>query len=239
MESGTTRRNPPMNLPKTEQEAAGSDKTWQQTKSENTRTTILDAALDCFYELGYAQTTTEKIAKRAGVSRGAMLHHFPSRADLIRAAVKHLHQKRLTLFEEQERKINEGAEHTRIEEGIDAYWQQLHSPLFTVFHELHVAARTDHDLDDILKPALSEFDQSWRSVAESVFPDLALSEEFTTANMLTMYLLEGMAVRGVTTGQIPERMIPWLKTQLRDMFADVREVDRQTASKTTSKTSRK
>ena len=60
------------------------DKTWQQTKSENTRTAILDATLDCFYELGYGNTTTEKVAKQAGVSRGAMLHHFPSRKTLIR-----------------------------------------------------------------------------------------------------------------------------------------------------------
>ena len=80
-----------------------SEKSWQQTKSENTRTAILDAALDCFYEIGYGNTTTEKVAKKAGVSRGAMLHHFPSRTALIRAAVMHLNQKRLQLYEETER----------------------------------------------------------------------------------------------------------------------------------------
>lgn len=219
-----------MTLPKKE-EKTGRDKTWQQTKSENTRTSILDAALDCFYDLGYAKTTTEQVAKGAGVSRGAMLHHFPSRADLIGAAVNHLNQKRLTVFEEQERKINEGAEHSKIEEGIDAFWEQLHSPLFTVFHELQVAARTDKDLDKILRPAMHQFDASWRKLSASVFPDLALSEEFATANMLTVYLLEGMAVRGATTGIVPARMIPWLKNQLRSMFVDVSEVNRQTASK--------
>lgn len=204
-------------------------KTWQQTKSEKTRSAILDAALYCFYELGYGNTTTEKVAKRAGVSRGAMLHHFPSRIELIRAAVSHLNRKRLEAFEEAELKINEGAEHTRISEGIDAYWDQLHSPLFTVFHELQVAARTDEDLKEVLLPAMREFDASWGSVARSVFPDLALSEEFVTANLLTLYLLEGMAVRGETRGGIPNKMIPWLKEQLESMFADVQEVDRQSA----------
>ena len=53
--------------------ASNSNKTWQQTKSKNTRNTILDAAIECFYKFGYNNTTTEKIAIEAGVSRGAML----------------------------------------------------------------------------------------------------------------------------------------------------------------------
>lgn len=207
------------------------DKTWQQTKSENTRTAILDAALDCFYEQGYSNTTTEKVAKRAKVSRGAMLHHFPSRMDLVRAAVIHLNEKRLAAFEEQELKINEGAAHTRINEGIDAFWQQLQTPLFTVFHELQVAARTDNDLRVVLEPTMREFDASWAKVTDSLFPDLALSDEYTRANLVTLYLLEGMAIRGDTKGMAPETVIPWLKSQLEEMFADVREVDRQSASK--------
>lgn len=209
--------------------ANSSEKTWQQTKSENTRAAILDSAIECFYEMGYAKTTTEKIAAKAGVSRGAMLHHFPSRIELIRAAVAHLNQKRLKLFEEAELKINEGVEHTRVSEGIDAYWEQLHSPLFTVFHELHVASRTDSDLREVLIPAMQDFEQSWGKVAASVFPDLALSEEFTKANMLTLYLLEGMAVRGEPSGIAPRTMIPWLKEQLYAMFEDVREVNRHAA----------
>ncbi len=202
------------------------DKTWQQTKSEKTRTAILDAALQCLHELGYNNTTTEKVARQAGVSRGAMLHHFPSRMALITATVTHLNIKRLAQFEEQERKINEGAEHSRIEEGIDAYWEQLHSPLFTVFHELHVASRTDKELREILVPALEEFDSSWAKVAQSVFPDLAQSGGFNTATLLTLFLLEGMAVRGVTKGPVPDRMLTWLKEELRDMFADVKDVAR-------------
>ena len=36
--------------------------------------------MQCLIDIGYAQTTTEKIAQKAGVSRGAMTHHFKSRA---------------------------------------------------------------------------------------------------------------------------------------------------------------
>jgi len=205
------------------------DRTWQQAKSENTRTIILNAALQCFYERGFNNTTTEKVAREAGVSRGAMLHHFPSRFDLIKAAVNHLHHQRLELFEEQERQIHENAQHSLIEEGIDAYWVQLHSPLFIVWNELRVAARTDVELNNILKPAAREFESKFAKISASVFPDFALSEEFERANLLTTYLLEGMAVNGVSRGRIADMMVPWLKSQLRQMFADVTDIDRDTS----------
>jgi AcrR family transcriptional regulator len=217
-----------MTSPKPHKVADSRDKTWQQTKSENTRAAILEAALACFYDLGYRATTTEKVAKRAGVSRGAMLYHFPSRLHLVRAAVRYLNVKRLQLFEERELKVNEGAEYTRVNEGIDAYWQQLHSPLFTIFHELRVAARTDDDLQEAMALDHQELDKSWAKVAASLFPDLAQSEDFNIANLLTMFLLEGMANRGITTGTIPDKMIPWLKTQLNSMFADVSDIGRST-----------
>ena len=207
------------------------DRTRQRAKSENTRTTILDAAIRCFYERGYNNTTTEKVAREAGVSRGAMLHHFPSRFDLIKAGVNHLHQQRLEQFEEQERQIQENAEHSLIEEGIDNYWAQLHSPLFTVWNELRVAARTDADLNNILKPAAREFEAKFTKITASVFPDLALSEEFERANFLSAYLLEGMALNGVSRGRKADIMVDWLKTQLREMFADVTDIDRNTALK--------
>ena len=207
------------------------DRTRQRAKSENTRTTILDAAIRCFYERGYNNTTTEKVAREAGVSRGAMLHHFPSRFDLIKAGVNHLHQQRLEQFEEQERQIQENAEHSLIEEGIDNYWAQLHSPLFTVWNELRVAARTDADLNNILKPAAREFEAKFTKITASVFPDLALSEELERANFLSAYLLEGMALNGVSRGRKADIMVDWLKTQLREMFADVTDIDRDTALK--------
>lgn len=216
-----------------------SAKTWQQTKSENTRTAILDAAIACFYDIGYNNTTTEKVAAQAGVSRGAMLHHFPSRLELIKATVVHLNQKRLLLFEEQERKIQENAEHSLIEEGIDAFWKQLHSPLFVVFHELRTASRTDPELKKIMIPAIRQFEQSWQSITESVFPDFALSEAFDTANLVTVFLLEGMAVNGVTRGPVPKKLIPWLKSQLRDMLSDVDNLDRKSARKSARKSRKK
>ena len=60
---------------------------------------------------------------------------------------------------------------------------------------------------------------------------MILSHKLSGMYLLTMFLLEGMAVRGQTSGPAPEKMIPWLKQQLHAMFADVAEVDREAASK--------
>jgi len=198
-------------------------KTWQQTKSEMTRTAILEAAVVCFYELGYANTTTESIAKQAGVSRGAMLHHFPTRSDLIRAAVEHLNQQRLAMFADEESRIQRGAEHSRIEEGIDAYWRQLNTPIFMVFQELKIAARTDKDLEKVLAPALRAFNKAWYEAVQQIFPDLALSEAFVRTSYLTQYLLEGMAAARLGGGpKVPDRMmLDWLKRELRRSYQDV------------------
>ena len=204
-------------------DAAEPPKTWQQTKSEMTRTAILDAAVTCFYELGYANTTTENVARKAGVSRGAMLHHFPTRFDLIKAAVEHLNQQRLAVFAEEEWRIQRGAEHSRIEEGIDAYWRQLNTPVFVVVQELKIAARTDKELDAVLKPALKAYGRAWYEAVRQIFPDLALSEAFLRTTYLTQYLLEGMAAAKIGGGpRVPEElMLDWLKRELRRSYQDV------------------
>lgn len=212
-------------------------KTWQQTKSENTRNGILDAAIRCFYEFGYNNTTTEKIAAEAGVSRGAMLHHFPSRAELIRATVGYLNERRLELFRIEENVVQSGAVHTRIEEGIDAFWAQLNTRYFVVFHELQVAARTDEELAEVLVPAIQTFDRAWYEVTKEVFPDLAHSEAFTRANALTLYLLEGLAANQHTrdTSAVAGSLLRWLKDELRRQFADVlTTMDRDSAKRLAS-----
>ncbi len=212
-------------------------KTWQQTKSENTRNGILDAAIRCFYEFGYNNTTTEKIATEAGVSRGAMLHHFPSRAELIKATVRYLNQRRLELFVVEEDVVQSDAIHSRIDEGIDAYWAQLNTRYFVVFHELQVAARTDRELAEVLIPAIREFDASWYEVVREVFPDLAQSEAFLRANALTLYLLEGLAANQHTrqTDKIAASLLDWLKAELKRSFADVlTTIDRESAKRLAS-----
>ncbi|MFD9687115.1 TetR/AcrR family transcriptional regulator, partial [Kitasatospora sp. NPDC059088] len=65
-------------------------RTPQQDRSRATRARLLAAAVDCLAELGWQGSTVTVVAERAGVSRGAAQHHFPTREDLFTAAVEHV-----------------------------------------------------------------------------------------------------------------------------------------------------
>src|SRR5271156_2441115 len=62
----------------------------QDEKTAETRRRLLDAAIGCLIERGYANTTTSEIAERAGLSRGAQLYHFPKKEELLTSAVEHM-----------------------------------------------------------------------------------------------------------------------------------------------------
>src|SRR6202167_3273300 len=64
----------------------------QDEKTAETRRRLLDAAIVCLVERGYANTTTSEIAERAGLSRGAQLYHFPKKEELLTSAVEHLYR---------------------------------------------------------------------------------------------------------------------------------------------------
>src|SRR5260370_37985103 len=67
----------------------------QAERTAATRGALLDATFDSIVELGYGATTTTEVAHRAGVSLGALLHHFPTKAELLSAAVGHAFDRRL------------------------------------------------------------------------------------------------------------------------------------------------
>lgn len=62
----------------------------QQDRSRATRRRLLEAAVECLAEYGWSGSTVAVVAERAGVSRGAAQHHFPTREDLFAAAVEHV-----------------------------------------------------------------------------------------------------------------------------------------------------
>jgi hypothetical protein len=152
-----------------------------------------------------------------------MLHHFPTRFDLIKAAVQYLSERWLARYTDVESRVNQGAEHTRVAEGIDEYWALLNTPDWVVFHELKVAARTDDELETALVPALADFQRTLEEATRQLFPDLVLSEAYERGNLLTTYLLEGMAAAKLVQGsRVPEKkVLGWLKRELVRSYQDV------------------
>src|SRR3954469_6197931 len=100
----------------------------QAERSAATRQALLDATLECLVEVGYANTTTARVAERAGLSRGAHLHHFQTRDALVAAAPDHLTRRRGERLLAAADALPEGPD--RVGQGLDLLWNSYNNPLY-------------------------------------------------------------------------------------------------------------
>ena len=113
----------------------------QAERSATTRARILKAAVNCLYRNGYGATTTVSVAASAKVSRGAMLHHFPSKADLMLATLTHVLELNQTNFTRAAAKIEDPWE--RYAALPDLRFEAAKQPAGVAFMEIMVGARSD------------------------------------------------------------------------------------------------
>lgn len=144
-----------------------SERRTQQQRSAATRTRVLDATLASLIELGYAATTISRVQERAGVARGTLLHHFPTRASLLVAVVEDVAARRLHVLTDQAEQSSAGG----WDAAVDLIWSDLQSPVFLAVLELWVAARTDADLRDALVPVERTVFESVHRAVTSVVAD--------------------------------------------------------------------
>lgn len=128
-------------------EAARVPRTQQQRRDE-TRRALLDAAVESLIEVGFARTTTLEVQRRANTSRGALLHHFPSKAELLVATVDHLAEMRARELKMLAAQLPDGR--ARTDAVLELLWQCFSGTFFQVAMELRTAARTDPELRPVL-----------------------------------------------------------------------------------------
>ncbi len=170
------------------------------------RARVLDAAVDCLIEHGYAATTTKLVSETAGVSRGAQLHHYATRAALVTAAIGHVFD-RLTedyrrAFAEldAERDSEPGALGDRAAAAVDLLWSMYTAPRHEAVIELYVAARTDPELHASLVPVAKRHSDNVVGLAGEYFPEAARDERFAAALQLVLSAMLGMAVLRILHG---------------------------------------
>ena len=160
-------------------------------KSQKTRARILDRAMHLFAEIGYHAATNPAIADAAGLTRGAMLYHFPTREALVEAAVAHIQAERSALFRAAADSLPAGGDVT--ERAIDSYWGLLHSVPFTAFAELEAAGRTDPAIHALLAPAQAEFDRAQAGDHFLKILHAGAGPRFQASRDLARFMLEGLA----------------------------------------------
>ncbi|KQY62601.1 MULTISPECIES: TetR/AcrR family transcriptional regulator [unclassified Nocardioides] len=122
----------------------------QEQRTRVMRQRLLEATVECLVEVGFSGTSTTLVSRRAGVSRGAQLHHFPTKNDLVLAAVEHLTEKRGLELAAAAEGLPRGARRTRA--VLSMLGDHFTSPVFTAALELWVAARTDPGLLESVGP---------------------------------------------------------------------------------------
>jgi AcrR family transcriptional regulator len=122
----------------------------QEQRSRAMRQRLLEATIECLVECGWSGTSTTLVSRRAGVSRGAQLHHFPTKTDLVVAAVEHMGARRSEQLFERAATLPRGRRRSRA--VLDLLAEHFTSPLFVAALELWVAARTDEQLHRAVAP---------------------------------------------------------------------------------------
>ncbi|RJQ78857.1 TetR/AcrR family transcriptional regulator [Pseudonocardiaceae bacterium YIM PH 21723] len=174
----------------------------QAQRSERTRELLLDSTIDCLVELGYARTSTGEICRRAGVTRGAHQHHFATRAELFSQAVEHLVARLISDI--LPNAVLSGTLEERVEAGIDQLWRGYSGELSIAAMELWVAARTDPELRDTMRPVDKALVRSTIEGFRHLWGDLVDDDKFDRLFGLTLTVIRGLALDAMIGGD-PER----------------------------------
>jgi AcrR family transcriptional regulator len=179
-------------------------RTPQQQRSRATRQRLLEATLECLVEHGWSGTTTTLIAEKAGVSRGAQLHHYPTKSALVLAAVEHLAQRRAGDLRAEAADLPAGTG-PRVDRVIDLLAAAFTGPLFVAALEVWVAGRTDPDLRAALIPLEARVGREMHHLAADLLGVDRSRPRTRTALQATLDLLRGLGVANLLTDDSARR----------------------------------
>ncbi|QMU77455.1 TetR/AcrR family transcriptional regulator [Streptacidiphilus sp. PB12-B1b] len=171
----------------------------QQDRSRATRQRLLEAAVECLVEFGWTGTTVTVVAERAGVSRGAAQHHFPTREALTTAAVAHLTESRTAGIQRELDALAPPAGGLRTEAVVELIVSWFTGVPFRAALELWVAASSDPHLRELVVPLeartgrkvhqaaveLLGVDETAPGVREIIQATLDMARGLGLANLLT------------------------------------------------------
>jgi AcrR family transcriptional regulator len=193
----------------------------QAERSAATRARLLEATLESLVELGYTRTTTTVIADRAGVSRGAQMHHFPSKAELVAAAVEHLADLRAEQIRDEVARLPKRGR-DRVQRALELLWESHRGPLFQAALELWVAARTDAELRARLTPVEVRLATSVYALSKDLFgEEIAAQPQFALRLAMALTTMQGLTL--INIHELDQRMLDrawgFYRGELARMFA--------------------
>ncbi|MGB3332419.1 MAG: TetR/AcrR family transcriptional regulator [Mycobacterium sp.] len=175
--------------------ASGSAPAVRRTQAERSaamRTRLLDATIECLVSYGYSGTTTPRIAELAGVTRGAQIHHFRSKEDLVVAAVEHLAQQRTQAAIRELGQVRSIPD--PVKTALDFLWEAHQGPMFIATVELWVAARTDRVLAQHIERVEGVVNGTLVAAIAQLMPGHPAQKEIRNVVYTAMDVLRGILV---------------------------------------------
>ena len=174
----------------------------QAERSSSTRQQLLNATIDCLVERGYDGTSTPEICRRAGVSRGAQLHHYPTKISLLVAAVEQLcnqrHEDFRQLIADSTSKVH------RLDLAFDDLWKVYTGPTLSAWMEMVVASRTDPELQEHMRRISRKLEEETEVTLREYF-GIATHVPGRASVRLVLSLLDGLALRTILQDEAAAR----------------------------------
>jgi AcrR family transcriptional regulator len=191
-------------------------------RRQTTRDKILAAAVRCLSDVGYAQTSTVRVAIEAKVARGSLLHQFPTRIDLILAVAEHAAQAQGAFIRAGLAKLPAGRE--RFIGSIDVTWEAYRQPESRALIEIIIASRYDTELAARIPDFAQQLEASIARGAHRFAERSGLRDDHGEAaaeRRLIVVALRGLAVDTMLAGgeARPDAVIALLK-RMRGQFFD-------------------
>jgi AcrR family transcriptional regulator len=184
----------------------------QSDRTASTRAAVLEATVGLLVERGYSGTSTRLAAERAGVSLGALQHHFPTRAELSVEALRFVSERLAAEF------VASGKQSHEAEDGFTSMLDRLYvvfrGPTFAAAVEIHLASRTDQSLQVPVGQLNRDIDELIASGASSLLPELASHPGFPELLETSVSAIRGLALIAMNPASDRERQWQLVRGQL-------------------------
>jgi AcrR family transcriptional regulator len=171
---------------------AGLVRRTQVQRSADMRARLLDATVECLVEYGYAGTSTHRVVEVAGVTRGAQVHHFRSKEDLVIAAIEHLAEQRTQAAIREIARVKTTAD--PVSAALEYIWESHQGPIFAATVELWIAARTDPALAQQVERVEPIVNGALVGAIAQLLPEQAAQKELRDIIYTAMDALRGILV---------------------------------------------
>jgi AcrR family transcriptional regulator len=193
----------------------------QSDRTATTRSAVLEATVELLVERGYSGTSTRLAAERAGVSLGALQHHFPTRAELSVEALRFVSGRLAAEFVASEKDSIE------VEDGfasmIDRLYEVFRGPTFAAGVEIHLASRTDGSLQGPVGELNRDIDELIAGSAATLLPELAARPGFPALLQTSVSAIRGLALIAMDPASDREQQWQLVRGQLLHLSSGLAE----------------